>query len=72
MREVSEKSLKQYFVTAILSKPKKMELKLDDLAIHYWGVEVLMVCDGAEIESIVTFDKLHKAKKLQIGDAFER
>jgi len=64
--------MKQYFVTAILSKPKKMELKLDDMAIHYYGVEVAMVCEGELIESIVTFDKLYKARKLQVGDVFER
>lgn len=64
--------MKQYFVTAILSKPKKMELKLDDLAVSYWGVEVELVADGEMIKSIVTFDKLTKARKLEIGDVFER
>lgn len=65
--------MKQYFVTAILSKPKKMELKLDDhSSVYYWGVDVEMVAEGEVIQSIVTFDKLHKARKLQIGDVFER
>lgn len=64
--------MKQYFVTAILSKPKKMELKLDDMAVSYWGVEVELVADGEAIKSIVTFDKLTKARKLEIGDVFER
>lgn len=64
--------MKRYFVTAILSKPKKMEIKLDHVAVDYWGVEVEMVADGEAIKTIVTFDKLEKAQKLQIGDVFER
>lgn len=64
--------MKPYKVTAILSKPEQMEYKLDNVAIIYWGVKVEMMGEGHTIESIVTFDKIGKAKKLKVGDVFER
>lgn len=64
--------MKQYFVTAILSKPKKMSHKFDHVTIEYWEVEVEMISNGEVIKSIVTFDTEEKANKLRIGDAFER
>jgi hypothetical protein len=64
--------MQSYIVTEILSKPEQMELKLDCVTIVYWGVKVEMLGMSDTIQSIVTFSKLSKAKKLKLGDAFER
>jgi len=64
--------MKPYYVTKVKGKPQQMELKLDSITIVYWGVQVEMMGDGHVIESIVTFDKLSKAKKLKVGDVFKR
>jgi len=64
--------MQPYYVIEILGKPEQMKLVLDNVAIVYWGVKVKMMGEGHIIESIVTFDKIGKAKKLRVGDVFER
>lgn len=64
--------MQSYYVTEIKGSPQQMELKLDSITIIYWGVEVEMMGNEQIIKSIVTFSKLSKAKKLKLGDVFER
>lgn len=64
--------MQPYHVTEILGEPEQMKLVLDNVAIVYWGVKVKMMGEGLTIESIVTFDKIGKAKKLRVGDVFDR
>ena len=64
--------MQPYHVTEILGEPEQMKLILDNVTIAYWGVKVKMAGEGLTIESIVTFDKIGKAKKLRVGDVFER
>lgn len=64
--------MKPHYVKTILSKPKQMEFQLDSVTIIYWGVDVELECEGNITQSTITFDKITKARKLKLGDVFER
>ena len=59
-------------VLKILDKPKKTFMILSDIKIEYWEVKVLMGCKGLVYESLATFSNEDDARKLCVGDIFER
>lgn len=64
--------MKEYKVIEILGEPEKMQLRLDDTHLSYWGIPVKLQHEEEILESIVTFDRRKKARQLQIGDVFMR
>lgn len=64
--------MNHYEVIKILGTAEAMKLRLDHVIVDYWGVAVVLQFNDKRHESIVTFDTLEKAQKLQIGDVFMR
>jgi len=64
--------LNQHKVIKILGEAEPMKHRFDHIIVNYWGVPVVLEFNGKRNESIVSFDTLEKAQKLQLGDVFMR
>lgn len=68
--------LQQYKVKQILGQPENQKLRFDkEGAIEYYSLLVELESverQGNYFETMLTFDKLHKAHELKVGDVFDR